>query len=85
MGQDNSINKFQLKFKEKFIPVDQIFKKIHLGDSIFISTACGEPQYLVNSMIKYVENHPKALLDSEVMHVWTLGVAPYANEKYKRN
>lgn len=85
MGQNHLLNKFQSKFREKFIPVDQIFKKIHLGDRIFISTACGEPQYLVNSMIKYVENNPKALLDSEVMHVWTLGLAPYANEKYKRN
>ena len=85
MGQNHLMNKFQTKFREKFIPVDQIFQKIHLGDRIFISTACGEPQYLVNSMVKYVENHPKALLDSEVMHVWTLGLAPYANEKYKRN
>ncbi len=85
MGQNHLMNKFQTKFREKFIPVDQIFQKIHLGDRIFISTACGEPQYLVKSMVKYVENHPKALLDSEVMHVWTLGLAPYANEKYKRN
>ena len=85
MEQNHSINRFQSIFREKFIPVDQIFQKIHIGDRIFISTACGEPQYLVNSMVKYVEDHPKALLDSEVMHVWTLGLAPYANEKYKRN
>ncbi len=85
MVQYNSLQKFESIYKEKFLPVDQIFKKIHLGDRIFISTACGEPQYLVNSLVKYVENHPKALLDSEVMHVWTLGLAPYANEKYKRN
>ena len=85
MEKNNSLQQLKLKYKEKFIPVDQVFQKIHLGDRIFISTACGEPQYLVNSLVKYVENHPKALLDSEVMHVWTLGVAPYANEKYKRN
>lgn len=83
--QYNSLQKFESIYKEKFLSVDQIFQKIHLGDRIFISTACGEPQYLVNSMIKYVENNPKALLDSEVMHVWTLGLAPYADEKYKRN
>lgn len=83
--QYNSLHKFESIYKEKFLSVDQIFQKIHLGDRIFISTACGEPQYLVNSMIKYVENNPKALLDSEVMHVWTLGLAPYADEKYKRN
>ncbi|MBU0529119.1 GNAT family N-acetyltransferase [bacterium] len=85
MEKNNSLQQLKLKYKEKFIPVDQVFQKIHLGDRIFISTACGEPQYLVNSLVKYVENNPKALLDSEVMHVWTLGVAPYANEKYKRN
>ena len=85
MEKNNSLQQLKLKYKEKFIPVDQIFQNIHLGDRIFISTACGEPQYLVNSMVKYVESHPKALLDSEVMHVWTLGVAPYADEKYKRN
>lgn len=85
MVQYNSLQKFESIYKEKFLSVDQIFQKIHIGDRIFIGTACGEPQYLVNSMIKYVENHPKALLDSEVMHVWTLGLAPYANEKYKRN
>ena len=67
MVQYNSLQKFESIYKEKFLPVDQIFKKIHLGDRIFISTACGEPQYLVNSMVKYVENHPKALLDSEVI------------------
>ena len=85
MEKNNSLQQLEIKYKEKFISVDQIFRKIHLGDRIFISTACGEPQYLVNSMVKYVESHPKALLDSEVMHVWTLGVAPYADEKYKRN
>ncbi|MCJ7802911.1 MAG: acetyl-CoA hydrolase, partial [Candidatus Marinimicrobia bacterium] len=85
MEKNNALQQLKLKYKEKFIPVDQVFQKIHLGDRIFISTACGEPQYLVNSLVKYVENNPKALLDSEVMHVWTLGVAPYADEKYKRN
>ncbi|MFX0201495.1 MAG: GNAT family N-acetyltransferase, partial [Candidatus Hodarchaeota archaeon] len=33
----------------------------------------------------YVESHPKALFDAEVLHVWTLGVAPYTDEKFKHN
>ena len=79
------IEHFKTVYKDKFISVEYVFKKIHLGDRIFISTACGEPQFLVNALIKFVESNPKALMDSEVMHVWTLGVAPYANEKYKHN
>ncbi|MFH1874084.1 MAG: GNAT family N-acetyltransferase [Pseudomonadota bacterium] len=63
----------------------EIFKHIHPGDRIFIGTACGEPQYLVQSLIEYVESNPKAFFDTEVYHVWTLGVAPYAQSKFKAN
>jgi len=73
------------KYPEKFVPEDQVFARIHRGDRIFISTACGEPQYLVSAMIEFVESHPKAFFDAEVLHVWTLGVAPYTDEKFKTN
>lgn len=73
------------RYPEKFIPEDRIFQHIHRGDRIFISTACAEPQYLVGALIRYVESHPKAFFDAEIIHVWTLGVAPYTQEKFKRN
>jgi acyl-CoA hydrolase/RimJ/RimL family protein N-acetyltransferase len=73
------------KYPDKFDSEDRIFSKIHRGDRIFIGTACGEPQYLVQALINYVSKHPKALLDAEVFHVWTLGVAPYADEKFRDN
>ncbi|HSR13312.1 MAG TPA: acetyl-CoA hydrolase, partial [Thermodesulfobacteriota bacterium] len=72
-------------FPQKFVSEDEIFRRIHRGDRIFIHTACAEPQYLVRALIKYVESHPKAFFDAEVMHVWTLGVAPYTEEKFKYN
>ncbi|MBU7033341.1 MAG: GNAT family N-acetyltransferase, partial [Theionarchaea archaeon] len=55
------------------------------GDTIFIGTGCGEPQYLVHALTNYVQSHPKAFFDAEVFHVWTLGVAPYTDEKFKYN
>ncbi len=64
---------------------EQIFQHIHPGDRIFIATACAEPQYLVQAMIQYVESHPKAFFDTEIYHVWTLGVAPYTQPKFKAN
>ena len=73
------------QYPEKFLPADQVFSRIHRGDRIFISTACGEPQYLVRALIEFVESHPKAFFDAEVLHVWTLGVAPYTDEKFKTN
>ncbi len=72
-------------YPEKFAPEEEIFSRIHRGDRIFISTACGEPQYLVNALIRFVESNPKAFFDAEVIHVWTLGVAPYTDEKFKYN
>ncbi len=60
-----------------------IFGHIHRGDRIFIGTGCGEPQHLVHALTDYVQTHPTALFDTEVFQVWTLGIAPYADEKLK--
>ena len=72
-------------YPEKFGSEAEIFSHIHRGDRIFIHTACGEPQYLVRALIQYVESNPKAFFDAEVFQVWTLGVAPYTDEKFKYN
>jgi acyl-CoA hydrolase len=79
------IEKLQSTYPDKFTSEDEVFSHIHRGDRIFISTGCGEPQYLVGALIKFVESHPKAVFDAEVFHVWTLGVAPYTDEKFKYN
>lgn len=73
-----NIENIKKKYSEKFAREEKIFSHIHRGNRIFIGTACGEPQYLVQALIKYVESRPKAFSDAEVFHVWTLGVAAYA-------
>lgn len=72
-------------YPEKFASDNRIFSHIHRGARIFIGSACGEPQYLVQAMIDYVASHPKAFFDAEIYHVWTLGVAPYTDVKFKKN
>jgi acyl-CoA hydrolase/RimJ/RimL family protein N-acetyltransferase len=79
------LKQWQKQYPEKFISTDDIFGNIHAGDRIFISTGCGEPQYLVSRLVAYVEAHPKAFFDAEVLQVWTLGVAPYTDEKLRDN
>ncbi|MBS7658850.1 GNAT family N-acetyltransferase [Candidatus Bathyarchaeota archaeon] len=51
---------------------------IKTGDHIFIGSACGEPQYLVKGLVE-MANH---LADNEILHVHTLGVAPYTKPIY---
>ncbi len=83
--KDNILNGLKEKYPDKFVPENKIFSRINRGDRIFIGTGCGEPQYLVHALADYVEKHPKAFFDAEVLHVWTMGIAPYANETYKSN
>jgi acyl-CoA hydrolase/RimJ/RimL family protein N-acetyltransferase len=80
-----NLDEMKRKYPEKFAPAEKIFGHIHRGDRIFIGTGCGEPHYLVRALIDYVQSHPKAFFDAEVFHVWTLGVAPYTDEKFKAN
>ncbi len=79
------LQEWRERYPEKFAGEDEIFGHIHRGDRIFIGTGCGEPQRLVQALTHYVDTHPLAFFDAEVLHVWTLGVAPYAHAKFKRN
>jgi acyl-CoA hydrolase/GNAT superfamily N-acetyltransferase len=81
----SALDEIRRKHPEKFAPEDRIFSRIHRGDHIFIATGCAEPQHLVRALVQYVESNPKAIFDAEVFHVWTLGVAPYADAKFRSN
>jgi len=85
MKDKGLLEEFRKIHPEKFASEDEIFSHIHAGDRIFIGTGCGEPQYLVLALVNYVKNHPKAFFDAELIHVWTLGVAPYTDEKLQEN
>jgi acyl-CoA hydrolase/GNAT superfamily N-acetyltransferase len=55
--------------------------KIRRGARIFIGSACGEPQLLVQTLIDVAPN----LTDTEIIHFLDLGIAPYTDEKYNEN
>ncbi len=76
---------FRKVYPKKFVPEEEIFSHIRRGDHIFVASGCGEPQYLVQAMTRYVESHPKAFFDAEIIHIYSLGLAPYTGAKYKAN
>ena len=80
-----NLDRVKEKYPEKFVTEQTIFSHIRRGDRIFIGSGCGEPQYLVKALVSYAEAHPKMVLDTEILHIWTLGVAPYMEEKFRRN
>ena len=82
---ERDFQSFLERHADKFAPADRIFGNIRRGDRIFVGTGCGEPQHLVRALTDYVRSNPKALFGAEILHVWSLGVAPYIDEHLQAN
>ena len=85
MEISNLLEDMKKTWPEKFASEEDIFSHIHAGDKIFIGTGCGEPQYLVQAMVNFVSNNPKAFFGIELIHIWTLGTASYLDDKFRDN
>jgi acyl-CoA hydrolase/GNAT superfamily N-acetyltransferase len=80
-----SLEYWKKTYPEKFASEEVIFSHIRRGDHIFVTSGCGEPQYLITAMTNYIESHPKAFFDTEIIQVYSLGIAPYTDPKFKSN
>ncbi|MBN2445962.1 MAG: GNAT family N-acetyltransferase [Phycisphaerae bacterium] len=68
---------WRTKYASKIVPAEKAIKRIKPGNRVFIGSACGEPQELTRALC----SAHASLSDTEVLHVLTLGVAPYADPK----
>ncbi|MBP7342039.1 MAG: GNAT family N-acetyltransferase [Smithellaceae bacterium] len=82
---DYSLEYWKSKYPEKFADEDDIFRHIHRGGTIFVSSACAEPQYLLKQMVAYAEAKSRTIFDAEIIHMNSLGIAPYTGVKFKRH
>jgi len=82
---DQQLQQLKAQYPDKFKPTGFIFKQIRRGANIFISTGCAQPQHLVQEMVSYAGRNPKVFVDTEILHMWSLGVAPYAEQRYQAN
>ncbi|MCK4913411.1 MAG: GNAT family N-acetyltransferase [Planctomycetes bacterium] len=67
------------KYKDKIATAATAMKLIKSGDSIFIGTGCGQPQHLVNALVEHSEH----IYDAHIIHLLTIGTAPYIDEKFR--
>ncbi len=70
---------WQEKYNDKISNAAVAMKLIKPGNTIFIGTGCAQPQHLVNTMVE----HSGPIHDAHVIHLLTMGNAPYANEKHR--
>ncbi|MFH1748766.1 MAG: GNAT family N-acetyltransferase [Planctomycetota bacterium] len=69
------------RYADKIVSAEEAIGLIRAGDRVFIGSACGEPQELVRTMSRLGNQ----MTDTEVIHVLTLGVAPYTDPRYAAN
>jgi acyl-CoA hydrolase len=69
---------WQQLYEEKVRTPDQAIGTIKRGDKVFIGSGAAEPQILVKALI----DSSGRLADTRIMHIMTLGVAPYTEEKF---
>ena len=67
------------RFQDRITTAREAVKQIHSGNSIFIGTGCAQPQHLVRALAE----HSKHIYDAHIIHMLTVGDAPYADEQYR--
>jgi len=68
-------------YDSRLTEAKEALAKIKKGARIFIGSACGEPQLLIQTLIDIAPN----LADTEVIHFLDIGSAPYIEEKFNDN
>jgi acyl-CoA hydrolase/GNAT superfamily N-acetyltransferase len=66
-------------YKEQVTTAAAAMKFIKSGNTVFIGTGCGQPQHLVNALVK----HSSHVTDANVVHLLTMGTAPYVDEEFR--
>ena len=68
---------WQEKYRDMVVSAEDAVGRIRPGQRIFIGTGCAEPLELVRALTARSEN----LADTEIVHLLTLGEAPYARKE----
>ena len=67
------------KYKDRIATAAEAMKLIRPGNSIFIGTGCAQPQHLVTALVE----HGRHIYDAHIIHLLTMGSAPYADEQFR--
>ena len=70
---------WQSRYNDMVSTAETAVEHIRSGQRVFIGTGCGEPTELVQALC----NRSKELTDIEILHLLTLGGAPYAQKDMK--
>ena len=72
------MNDWQARYADKLVDAKAAVRNIARGSHVFVGSGCAEPQRLVAALAARGDE----LADTEILHILTLGVAPYTNPKF---
>ena len=72
---------FYKKKKTVWTDADSAVRNIKKGKRVLIGSGCAEPQHLVQALVR----NANCFRDNEVVHILTVGIAPYADPRYAHN
>ena len=72
---------FYKKKKTVWTDADSAVRNIKKGKRVLIGSGCAEPQHLVHALVR----NANYFRDNEVVHILTVGIAPYADPRYAHN
>ena len=72
-------NDWTKRFADRTGTAADAMKLIKSGNSVFIGTGCAQPQHLVEALVE----HTAHVHDAHIIHLLTMGSAPYAAESFR--
>src|SRR6185436_18492563 len=67
------------EYRRKTTTADRAVSEILSGQRVFVGSGAAEPQTLVEALTR--RGASGAISDAEIVHILTLGIAPYAEPK----
>jgi len=81
LGKHGYDPEWQEKYQDVVVSVSEAVARIQPGQRVFVGTGCAQPQELVRALAA----RSAELAGIEVVHLLTLGSAPYAKEELSRH
>lgn len=78
------VSSWRKLYNERRMSARDALLKIRSGSRVFLSPGCGEPQHLLDELVK-LGGTEKRLHDVEIVHMLTVGSAPHAQKAYDKN
>ena len=78
------VGNWEACYSERLMDARDALLKIRSGSRVFLGPGCGEPQHLLNELVK-LGAEARELSDVEIVHMLTVGSAPHAQKRYDRH